>query len=398
MIPRELQASIAKQTPPKAVVIFGARQVGKTTMLETMLGRDRTAWYTGDNSADIERLRLLSEGDVKALLTQADALVIDEAQRIPDIGLLLKRLVDVNKTLAKPIRIFATGSSSLELAKGVKESAVGRLVHRPMWPLSIAELAQAPGSSWAKSLRDLDWHLIYGMYPEVCTNPEDARLLLSDYVNGVLFKDLFSLGGIRLNSKFEALVHLLAWSVGSEVSFDGLARETGLNKATVADYVTLLEQCFIVRTCPSYAKNLANELKKGKKIYFCDNGVRNAVIENFQPMSSREDRGALWENFFFMERVKLHSLRQDFCRLYFWRTSGHSRNELDFIEVVDGRMQAFECKTSPSAKAKPGSAFRAAYPNCPIRVVSPATLQKVWLEADEFAGTPDAPTVGSAHP
>lgn len=382
LIERSLQQSISPQTPPKAVVIFGARRVGKTTLLEQIADRNTAAWYTGDNPADIERLQLLSEGDITTLLYQSDTLVIDEAQRIPDIGLLLKRLVDVNTTLPTPVRIFVTGSSSLDLAKGVKESAVGRLVTRQMWPFSLTELARAPKSSWAKVLRDLDRHLVYGMYPEIHQEPQNARITLRDYVEGILFKDLFSLGGIRQNSKFELLVQLLAHNVGSEVSYDGLARDTGLNRMTVADYVTLLEQCFIVKVCPSYAKNLSNELKKGKKIYFCDNGIRNAILGNFDPLSSREDRGALWENFFFMERVKLHSLRQDFCRIYFWRTSGKKQNELDFIEVEDGTIQAFECKLSPKAHAKPGPAFHEAYPDCPVRVVTPATLLKVWLEAE----------------
>ena len=385
LIKRGIQDSVDGQTPPKAVLIFGARRIGKTTLLEQIVDRNTSAWYTGDSYSDIERLKLLSEGDVKTLLFQSDTLIIDEAQRIPDIGLLLKRLVDMNMTLDSPVRIFVTGSSSLELAKGIKESAVGRLVQRQMWPLSVTELAQAPKSSWAKVLRDLDWHLVYGMFPEVYNEPQKARILLKDYVDGILFKDLFSLGGIRLNSKFEVLVRLLAYSVGSEVSYDSLARETGLNKTTVADYITLLEQCFIVKVCPSYAKNLANELKKGKKVYFCDNGIRNAIIENFDPLPSRHDRGALWENFFFMERVKLHSLLQDFCRIYFWRTSGKKTNELDFIEVIDGKMQAFECKLSPKAEAKPGPDFEAAYPDCPINVVSPATMLKVWLEVENVS-------------
>ena len=206
MIKRGIQDSVSGQTPPKAVVIFGARRIGKTTLLEQIVDRNTSAWYTGDNFSDMERLKLLSEGDVKTLLFQSDTLVIDEAQRIPDIGLLLKRLVDVNMTLDAPVRIFVTGSSSLELAKGVKESALGRLVQRQLWPLSVTELAQAPKSSWAKVLRDLDWHLVYGMFPEVYNEPRNARILLKDYVDGILFKDLFSLGGIRQSSKFESLI------------------------------------------------------------------------------------------------------------------------------------------------------------------------------------------------
>ena len=385
-IKRILQESVSTQTPPKAVVIFGARQTGKTTLLQQIVS-DAAAWYSGDNPTDVETLGILSSGDVKTLLYQSDTVVIDEAQRIPDIGLLLKRMVDLNKTLDRPVKIFVTGSSSLDLAKGVRESAVGRLVTRHMWPVSVTELAQNTGSSWAKVLRDIDWHLVYGMMPEICSDSQNARVTLKNYTEDILFRDIFALSGIRLNQKFEHLVRLLAFSIGSEVSYDGLAQETGLNKTTVADYITLMEQCFIVKICPSYSNNLANELKKGKKIYFCDNGIRNAVIDNFDPLSSRKDKGALWENFFFMERVKYHSYRQDFGRIYFWRTSGKKSNELDFIEVLDGKMEAFECKTSPAAIAKPGPDFHKAYPDCPIRTVAPATLLKVWLESAEYRNT-----------
>lgn len=384
LTPREQQASIATQTPPKAVVIFGARQTGKTTLLQGIVSSS-AAWFSGDVPSDLERLSLFSSGDVKTLLYQADAIVIDEAQRVPGIGLLLKRMVDLNKTLEHPVKIFAAGSSSLDLAEGVKESAVGRLIKREMWPFSVTELAAAPESSWAKVLRDIEWHLVNGMLPEVCNEQQNAKLILKHYTEDILFKDVFALGGIRLPNKFIDLVRLLALNVGSEVSFDGLANETGLNRNTVADYVTLLEECFIVKVCPSYAKNLANELKKkGKKIYFCDNGIRNAIINNFDPLSTRQDKGALWENFFFMERVKYYSYRQDSGRVYFWRTSKKKSNKQDFIEVVDGKMEAFECKISPSSKSRLGPDFHQAYPDCPIRTVAPATFLQVWLESEEY--------------
>lgn len=383
LTPRELQASIATQTPPKAVVIFGARQTGKTTLLQGIVSSS-AAWFSGDVPSDLERLSLFSSGDVKTLLYQADAIVIDEAQRVPGIGLLLKRMVDLNKTLEHPVKIFAAGSSSLDLAEGVKESAVGRLIKREMWPFSVTELAAAPESSWAKVLRDIEWHLVNGMLPEVCNEQQNAKLILKHYTEAILFKDVFALGGIRLPNKFIDLVRLLALNVGSEVSFDGLANETGLNRNTVADYVTLLEECFIVKVCPSYAKNLANEMKKGKKIYFFDNGIRNAIINNFDPLSTRQDKGALWENFFFMERVKYYSYRQDSGRVYFWRTSKKKSNKQDFIEVVDGKMEAFECKISPSSKSRLGPDFHQAYPDCPIRTVAPATFLQVWLESEEY--------------
>lgn len=376
LIHRELQPLIERQTPPKAVVIFGPRRVGKTTLLREITRGATASWYNGDNPEDVDRLNLRSAGDVLTILHQAETLIIDEAQRFPNIGLTLKRLVDANETEAKPVRIFVTGSSSLDLAKGVKESAIGRLVMRQMWPLSLTELAASQG--WGEIVRRIDQLIVYGLYPSVVTAPEDARMTLQDYAEGLLFKDLFALSGIRHNLKFEHLVRLLAHSIGSEVSYEGLARDTGLNKTTVMSYITLLEQCFIVKVCGSYSRNLSNELKKGKKIYFCDNGIRNAIIRDFSPMSSRSDAGALWENFFYMERIKRHDTRQDFTQMYFWRTTGRVPHELDFVEVTDGAMKAYECKVNPNAKAKPGDEFSAAYPECTIQVASPRNVMQIF--------------------
>ena len=378
-IPRELQPQILSETPPKAVVIFGARQIGKTTLLTELSKEEKSVrWFNGDSPADHELLKFESTTDVELTLRQADVIVIDEAQRFTNIGLILKQLVDENIRLNLGKKIFATGSSSLDLAKGVKESAVGRLVHRQMWPLSITEIASA--KSWGEVCQNIGRLMIYGTYPATFVDPDRAEEILRNYCDGVLYKDLFALSGIRQNEKFMHLVKLLAYNIGSEVNYDNLGRETGLSRTTVADYITLLEECFIVKICPSFSRNLSNELKKGKKVYFCDNGVRNAIIGDFSPMSARRghDAGALWENFFFMERVKLHSIRNDFTDMYFWRTTTNNPNELDFLEVKNEKIRAFECKLSPSAKARPGK-FTSAYPDAPIQVVTPNDLMKIWF-------------------
>lgn len=378
-IQRELQAQILNETPPKAIVIFGARQIGKTTLLTELAKTESSVrWFNGDMPESQNQLRFNSATDVELTLRQADVIVIDEAQRIRDIGLILKQLVDENIRLNLGKKIFATGSSSLELAKGVKESAVGRLVHRQMWPLSISEIAADRG--WGEVCQNIDRLMVYGTYPAVFTAPDLAELTLRNYCDGILYKDLFALAGIRQNDRLMHLVKLLAYSVGSEVNYDSLARETGLNKTTVADYIRLLEQCFIVKICPSFSRNLSNELKKGKKVYFCDNGIRNAVIGDFSPMSARRghDAGALWENFFFMERVKLHSLRKDFTAMYFWRTTGNTTHELDFLEVKNETIRAFECKLSPGEKVRLGK-FSTAYPEAPIQVVTPNDMMKIWF-------------------
>lgn len=384
-IQRELQPQITRETPPKAVVIFGARQIGKTTLLTELSQYEKSVrWFNGDLITDHRQLQFSSSTDVELTLRQADTIIIDEAQRFPNIGLILKQLVDVNVRLNLGKKNFATGSSSLELAKGVKESAVGRLVHRQMWPLSISEIATAKG--WGEISQNIERLMIYGTYPAVFTDPDHAESTLRNYCDGVLYKDLFALAGIRQNEKFMHLVKLLAYNVGSEVNYDNLARDTGLSRTTVADYLQLLEQCFIIKICPSFSRNLSNELKKGKKVYFCDNGVRNAIIGDFSPMVARpsQDGGALWENFFFMERVKLHSIRNDFTDMYFWRTTSNNPHELDFLEVKNERIRAFECKLSSSAKARPGK-FTTAYPDAPIDTVTPDDLMRLWFADQPMA-------------
>ena len=384
-IQRELQPQITGETPPKAVVIFGARQIGKTTLLTELSQYEKSVrWFNGDLITDHRQLQFSSSTDVELTLRQADTIIIDEAQRFPNIGLILKQLVDVNVRLNLGKKIFATGSSSLELAKGVKESAVDRLVHRQMWPLSISEIAAAKG--WGEISQNIERLMIYGTYPAVFTDPDHAESTLRNYCDGVLYKDLFALAGIRQNEKFMHLVKLLAYNVGSEVNYDNLARDTGLSRTTVADYLQLLEQCFIIKICPSFSRNLSNELKKGKKVYFCDNGVRNAIIGDFSPMVARpsQDGGALWENFFFMERVKLHSIRNDFTDMYFWRTTSNNPHELDFLEVKNERIRAFECKLSSSAKARPGK-FTTAYPDAPIDTVTPDDLMRLWFADQPMA-------------
>ena len=379
-IPRGLTQLLEQHTPPKACVLFGPRRTGKTTLLRMFANGRDVSWYDGDDRGQIASyLNLPSSADVKTLLMSSECIIIDEAQRVPDIGLLIKRLVDANNWQAKKVPIFATGSSSLELSAGVRESALGRLVELYVWPLSTAEIAAT--TSWGSTLQSIDTRIVYGMYPEVYTKPGEARNILIDHCRSLLFKDLFDLSGIRFSPKFESLVQFLAYNIGSVISYDGLSRETGLSKNTVIDYLRLLEQCFIIKVCPSYAKNMSNEMRKGKKVFFCDNGIRNAIIRDFSPLSTRSDAGALWENFFFMERVKYHSLKRDFVDIYFWRTTGYSRKEIDFVEVLDNvKMRAFECKLSANAKAKDAESFTKAYPDCPLDIVTPRDLMRLWQE------------------
>lgn len=377
LIPRALAKTVAKSTPPKAVAVFGPRRIGKTTMLEQLVGTKAARWYNGDAFGTAEALRFKTPEDAKNALLQAPALVIDEAHKIPDIGNIVKLLVDVNEHLEKPTQIFVTSSSPFYLSS-IKESALGRVVPRQMWPLSVSEIAQF--TSWGKVLESIEHYLVYGLMPNAYTNPEEARGFLTDYCDGLLLRDIFDQSPIRLPDKFRRLVQILAQNIGSEVSSDNLARECGVSKNTVDDYIAKLEQASIVRVLPSYSRNLANELKKGKKIYFFDNGIRNAILQNFTPIAERSDAGALWENFFFMERVKLHDTRRDFTKTYFWRTTGSGSSEVDFIEVLDNKIQAFECKMSASVKStRSVRRFLSTYPEAQLEVVSPQDGMRIFF-------------------
>lgn len=370
-IPRALEKVIGGATPPNAVVVIGPRRCGKTTFLRHFvktLGQE-TRWLNCDLPADVNQLHFVSQGDVETFLRQAPIIVIDEAQRVPDIGLVIKTLVDINELRDQPSRIFITGSSSLELANGVKESAVGRVKERRMWPLAMQEIANH--RSWGYVHENLSNFLVYGTYPAVVKDFESAWDVLNDYVDGILFKDLFQMAEIRRNNKFVDLVTALCYRIGSEINYESLGRDLDLSKLTVQRYINLLELCSIVKVVPSYSKNLDNELKKGKKVYFTDVGVRNALIGDFSPFSTRADAGALWENFFYMERVKMHDTLRDRKKMYFWRTKGYQPKELDFVEVVNQRMEGFECKLSDRASANVGVDFKKSYPACQIHVVTP---------------------------
>ena len=379
LIPRNLAPIVDKATPPKAVAIFGPRRIGKTTMLEKLVGTGVARWYNGDAFGVAEALRFQSPEDAKNALLQAPAIVIDEAHKIPDIGNIVKMLVDVNEHLEKPAKIFVTSSSPFYLAS-LKESALGRVTSRQMWPLSVSEIAAF--TSWGKVLEAIEHHLVYGLMPTVYTAPEEARGFLTDFCDGLLLQDIFEQGTVRHPKKLRRLVQVLAQKVGSEVTSESLGRECGISKNTVDDYIAKLEQASIVRVCRSYSRNLANELKKGKKIYFFDNGVRNAILQRFTPLAERSDAGALWENFFFMERVKLHDTRRDFTQMYFWRTTGSGAAEVDFIEELDGSIRAFECKVSKAIKSTRGAKkFLATYPNAQLEIVSPEDCMRLFSES-----------------
>lgn len=382
-IRRELEAPILRGTlRNRAELILGPRQVGKSTMLDHLVQNQRFIKLTGEDEDDLSIL-----ADPKTFLTltqQFPNVIIDEAQFVPNIGRVIKRLVDNNTTNS---RIFVTGSSALDLGGHLKESAAGRFNSYNLWPLSLEELAEH--SSWIEVKRQINDRMIYGCHPDVINDPAHAKEYLLDFTDSILYKDLFKLAEVRKPTDLTKLVTFLAANVGSEIRYGSIASELGIQNKTIERYVDLLASCFILKVVPSWSRNPTAELKLSKKIYFYDNGIRNALLKNFAPVPAREDKGALWENLFFTERLKLHAFRRDGGEIYFWRTK--KQHEMDFIEIVNGTIAAFECKAGNKINSTSIKAFSRAYPNIPVTVVSPDNIDQEPAEPASLANAFDAP-------
>lgn len=382
-IRRELEAPILRGTlRNRAELILGPRQVGKSTMLDHLVQNQRFIKLTGEDEDDLSIL-----ADPKTFLTltqQFPNVIIDEAQFVPNIGRVIKRLVDNNTTDS---RIFVTGSCALDLGGHLKESAAGRFNSYNLWPLSLEELAEH--SSWIEVKRQINDRMIYGCHPDVINDPAHAKEYLLDFTDSILYKDLFKLAEVRKPTDLTKLVTFLAANVGSEIRYGSIASELGIQNKTIERYVDLLASCFILKVVPSWSRNPTAELKLSKKIYFYDNGIRNALLKNFAPVPAREDKGALWENLFFTERLKLHAFRRDGGEIYFWRTK--KQHEMDFIEIVNGTIAAFECKAGNKINSTSIKAFSRAYPNIPVTVVSPDNIDQEPAEPASLANAFDAP-------
>lgn len=382
-IRRELEAPILRGTlRNRAELILGPRQVGKSTMLDHLVQNQRFIKLTGEDEDDLSIL-----ADPKTFLTltqQFPNVIIDEAQFVPNIGRVIKRLVDNNTTDS---RIFVTGSSALDLGGHLKESAAGRFNSYNLWPLSLEELAEH--SSWIEVKRQINDRMIYGCHPDVINDPAHAKEYLLDFTDSILYKDLFKLAEVRKPTDLTKLVTFLAANVGSEIRYGSIASELGIQNKTIERYVDLLASCFILKVVPSWSRNPTAELKLSKKIYFYDNGIRNALLKNFAPVPAREDKGALWENLFFTERLKLHAFSRDGGEIYFWRTK--KQHEMDFIEIVNGTIAAFECKAGNKINSTSIKAFSRAYPNIPVTVVSPDNIDQEPAEPASLANAFDAP-------
>lgn len=348
----------------KVVVVLGPRQIGKTTLLKQLSSdQDYVLSFDCDNFDDRLALEDKTRTELAALLGNAKLITIDEAQRVHNIGMTLKMIGDLHLDA----QIIVTGSSSLELSNDINEPATGRLLEFPLYPFSLQELAEH--TSWREEKRLLNRRLVYGTYPEIVTQPEFAQMLLNNIVNSYLYKDILEYKGIKKPEVLRKLVMALAFQVGSEVSYNELSNLMGIDKGTIENYINLLEKCFIIYRLDSFSRNLRNEIKKGKKIYFYDNGVRNAIINNFAPVEMRTDMGALWENMMIMERKKRIDYSGNHAMQYFWRTQ--RQQEVDLIEEKDGKLYAFEFKWKTGKKVNLSQTFSDAYPNTEFTIITP---------------------------
>ena len=308
----------------KAIIIYGARQVGKSTLLHSLFdNRDGVLWMNGDD-LDIQRLfGDITSTRLRSIIGNNRWLIIDEAQRIRDIGLRLKLVADQ----MPDVQVIATGSSSFQLAAGVQESLTGRKREFLMLPLSYQEMASHSGL--LNEHRMIPHRMVYGFYPEVVTSPGEEREVLQELSDSYLYKDILALESINKSDKVVKLLQALAYQIGEQVSFNEVGQLIGLDPKTVEKYVCILEQNYVIFRLASFSRNLRNELKKSRKIYFWDLGIRNAVISNFQMVENRTDTGALWENFVIAERLKMLNNRHITASSWFWRTQ--QKSEIDYI-------------------------------------------------------------------
>ncbi len=357
----------------KAVIIMGARQVGKSTLLQQLLGgNENVLWMNGDELDVQDLLANMTSTRIRTVIGRKKVVVIDEAQRIPEIGLRLKLITDQ----IPDVQVVATGSSSFELANRVNESLTGRKREIRMFPLTFSEMVNHIG--FLEETRMLPHRLIYGYYPEVVCNPGDERVVLKELSESYLYKDVLSLESINKPDKLVRLLKALALQVGSQVSYNEIGGLVGLDSKTVERYIDILEKSFIVFRLSSFSRNQRNELKASKKIYFWDLGIRNAVIGNLAQVENRTDVGELWENFVIAERLKKNSYGNSFVQSYFWRT--RLQQEVDYLEEVDGNISAYEFKWNErKAKVKCPSSFITAYPDAAFKVVTPKNLEEFLL-------------------
>jgi predicted AAA+ superfamily ATPase len=368
MITRTLQSVIEQKLyKGKIIVLLGARQVGKSTLFEqlkeTTFAGMPVVSFNCDEPNDRALLTDANSADLSAIVKSNRIVLIDEAQRVQNIGLTLKLLADK----FKDIQVLVSGSSSLELANKINEPLTGRKFEYLMLPVSTEELINASGM--LETQRLLESRLIYGSYPDILFQKTDTKELLLELTNSYLFKDIYTLQELRKPEVLEKLLVALALQIGSEVSYNELSQTVQADVKTVERYVNLLEQCFIIFKLNGLSSNMRNELKKSKKIFFYDNGIRNALLQSFSPLNLRNDVGALWENFFISERLKFNHYHNRFAKMYFWRTQ--QQQEIDLVEDNEGIITAYEMKWNENRKANFPQSFIDSYKPSQTNIITP---------------------------
>jgi uncharacterized protein len=356
-----------KLLPNKVLILLGARRVGKTDLIKNYLETISSETYLQLNGEDKNNANLLKERSVsnyKRLLANVNLLVIDEAQNIPDIGMILKLIVDS----IDGIRIIATGSSVFDLSNNLGEPLVGRKNTMYLFPLSQIEFAEK--ENYKQTTENLEQRLIFGSYPELeqYDDWENKEDYIGEIINSYLLKDILIFEGIKHSDKIYDLLRLIAFQIGQEVSLPELATQLQMSKNTVANYLDLLSKVFVLFKIEGFSRNLRKEIVKSSRWYFYDNGIRNGIINNFNKIENRNDIGGLWENYLASERIKKQHYKKIRANNYFWRT--YDQQELDWLEEIGDNLAGFEFKWNENRKAKIPTAFAKAYPEASFEVIS----------------------------
>ena len=374
MIKRSIEDTIKAQLHgDRAIIVMGARQVGKTTLLKQIFATDESdvLWMSGDEPDVRGMFENMTSTRLRSIIGNHRVVIIDEAQRIEDIGIKLKLITDQ----IPDVQLLATGSSSFELANKINEPLTGRKWEYRLFPLSFTELVNE--TNLIEEKRMVPHRMVYGSYPDVVTHPGKEVAILRELTESYLYKDILEFDRIHKPDKLTKLLQALAYQVGAEVSYNELSQLCGLDAKTVASYISILEQAYIIFRLGSFSRNLRNELKNSRKIYFYDNGIRNALIGNFSQVENRTDVGALFENYAIAERMKRKEYLMDYARSWFWRNA--NKQEIDYIEEKDDKIHAYELKWNPRRKASAPLSFRNAYPNADFTVINRDNIEDLLL-------------------
>ena len=373
MINRSLKSTIInKFGKGKAIVLIGPRQVGKTTLIKSIIKNKPHLFLDGDDPTVRILLNTPNTEQLKALIGIHNLIFIDEAQRIENIGLTLKLITDQFKN----VQLLVSGSSAFELKNLTNEPLTGRKWQYYLFPISWQEFETHDG--FLKASQQLEQRILYGMYPDVINNLGDEIEILKNLSDSYLYKDILAFNNIKKPDVLEKLLQALAYQMGQEVVYSELAKLLGIDKNTVSSYIDILENNYVVFRISGFSKNLRTEIKRNQKIYFYDNGIRNAIIGDFRPLDIRNDKGALWENFLISERLKSKSYAMNLSKPYFWRTT--KQQEIDYLEEQNDAISAFEFKWKASTKIKIPKTFENTY-NTKVSIIDKENFRK-FLKTD----------------